>query len=62
MELFKIGCIDKRIDKGVEAAGPICLIAVQLPRFKSNVIWTLSDATCAKLLGYVPQAITGKEK
>lgn len=55
MELFKIGCIDKRIDEGTEIAGQPCLVSVQLPRFKNNVIWTLSDPACAKLLGYLPQ-------
>ena len=61
MELFKIGCIDKRIDDGTETTVP-CLVSVQLPRFKNNVIWTLSDLTCAKLLGYLPQIKDDKAK
>jgi len=55
MELFKIGCIDKRVDEGTETTEQPCLVSVQLPRFKNSVIWTLSDLTCAKLLGYQPQ-------
>ncbi len=26
-----------------------------MPRFKNNVIWTLTDLACAKMLGYHPQ-------
>lgn len=62
MELFKIGCIDKHVtETGGELA---CKIAVMLPRFKNSVIWTLSDITCAKLLGYLPVFTTaaGKEE
>lgn len=61
MELFRIGCIDKRIDEGLETTGQPCSIAVQLPRFRNSVIWTLSDLVCAKLLGYLPQ-MSGREK
>jgi hypothetical protein len=55
MELFKIGCIDKHIDQSELA----CRVTLQLPRYKNNVIWTLSDLACARLLGYLPQIVPG---
>lgn len=57
VELFRIGCIDHRIAE----EGLACTVVIALPRFKNNVIWTLSDAACAKLLGYQSQ-VSGKEK
>ena len=51
IELFKIGCIDKGHAQSPNSAK----ILLKLPRFKSNVIWTLTDAFCAKMLGYRPQ-------
>ena len=51
IELFKIGCIDKNGSEDPSDAKVI----VKLPVFKHKVIWSLSDASCAKMLGYQPQ-------
>lgn len=51
MELFKIGCIDKHYSTNEQ----IAKVGVRLPRFKSSMMWTLTDPGCAKLMGYHPQ-------
>lgn len=51
IEMYKIGCIDKYINDSQN----IATIKLKLPKFKHNVMWTLSDLTCAKMLGYQPQ-------
>ena len=47
----RIGCIDKHLDRSLNTA----MIKIRLPKFKHNVLWTLSDLICAKLMGYQHQ-------
>jgi hypothetical protein len=51
LELFKIGCVDKHYTSSTNAGKVI----VKLPKFKTSVIWTLTDSICSKMLGYIPQ-------
>jgi hypothetical protein len=51
-----MGCIDKFVIKDET----ICKVYIKLPKFKNNVIWTLSDLASAKLLGYLPPIDKGK--
>jgi len=47
----RIGCIDKHLDRNSN----ITKIIIKLPKYRNNVLWTLADAVCAKMLGYQPQ-------
>lgn len=51
LEMFRIGCIDKFIEKNAN----LTKITINLPKFRNPVMWTLSDSASMKLLGYVPK-------
>lgn len=49
--MLKIGCIDNIYSSDPETSK----IVVKLPTFKHSVIWTLTDPSCSKMMGYHPQ-------
>ena len=50
MEYLKVGCFDHQID----AAEDTPSVLLEFPNFRNNVIWSLSDVTCGKYLGFMP--------